>query len=284
MLFRNGRFPSPWKIAQVVLIPKVRKNLNMPSHYRPICLLSAWGKRKRSTVSAIENIKRYVSQADQEGQVTCLISLDVANAFNSVNWNLLKEKVLNLAIPFYIKNTIFDFLKDRFISNKGIEIPYNIGVPQGSCPGPILWNIFINDRLKIDVGTDMAIQAFADDIVILMKASATFHFKQKSIRPLNMVHEWISNHGLSINYDKSKFILITQKRYSHIPSIRMNNKKLVVGVDQSSSQSLGSSFFSCFLVLVGPMGFAACANGITGYSCFIFNMEVRFGIAIVMPI
>ncbi|GIY54780.1 putative 115 kDa protein in type-1 retrotransposable element R1DM [Caerostris darwini] len=120
MLLRNGRFPSPWKIAEVVLIPKVRKKLNMPSHYRPICLLSTWGKlydriivdrliyhlemanyfspnqfgfrRKKSTFSAIENIKRYVSQADGEGQVTCLISLDIANAFNSVSFTLLMRR------------------------------------------------------------------------------------------------------------------------------------------------------------------------------------------------
>ncbi|GIY68078.1 uncharacterized protein CDAR_452961 [Caerostris darwini] len=43
-LLKNGIFPSCWKIARIVLIDKEQKELNHPSHFRPICVLPCWGK------------------------------------------------------------------------------------------------------------------------------------------------------------------------------------------------------------------------------------------------
>ncbi|GIY37428.1 uncharacterized protein CDAR_99671, partial [Caerostris darwini] len=43
-LLERGTFPSIWKTARIALIEKENKELNHPSHFRPICLLPCWGK------------------------------------------------------------------------------------------------------------------------------------------------------------------------------------------------------------------------------------------------
>ena len=43
-LLKIQRFPTDWKIARVVLIPKLRKPIECASTYRPICLLNCLGK------------------------------------------------------------------------------------------------------------------------------------------------------------------------------------------------------------------------------------------------
>lgn len=40
----NGLFPKCWKKAKVVLIPKLDKNLNIVTSYRPISLLPVLGR------------------------------------------------------------------------------------------------------------------------------------------------------------------------------------------------------------------------------------------------
>ncbi|GIY09282.1 retrovirus-related Pol polyprotein from type-1 retrotransposable element R1 [Caerostris darwini] len=106
-----------------------------------------------------------------------------------------------------------------------------MGIPQGSCLGPALWNIFINDLLQIDFGNSVSIQAFADDLIIMMKERATYLFKETSIGPLNIVNKWIQDHRLEINYDKSCYIIASSKKFSHIPSLRINNHKITHSVN-----------------------------------------------------
>ncbi|GIY30943.1 uncharacterized protein CDAR_173531 [Caerostris darwini] len=117
------------------------------------------------------------------GHLTCLISIDMANAFNAVDWNLLKAKIFLLNIPTYLKNIIANFLDNRSVVLHNHFKHYNKGIPQGSCLGPILWNVFLNDFLQLQFGNNIKVQAFADDLLIMIKAPASYCFTN-----LNALH------------------------------------------------------------------------------------------------
>ncbi|GIY37470.1 RNA-directed DNA polymerase from mobile element jockey [Caerostris darwini] len=254
ILLSQGIFPACWKRARIALIPKDNRQLNHPKDFRPICILPCWGKvfdkilaerltflleennilhqsqfgfrKKRSTINALQSIKDCIMAANSQNLVTCLISIYIENAFNSANWPILMTKIDRLPIPGYLKNILFCFLNDRNVSLGGVEQAYNQGVPQGSCLGPILWNIYFNDILDLDLGQDAQVQAFADDLMIILKAPATYHFTTKCIIPLKNIYSWISDNKLKINSNKSTFTIVSSKNYSHIPNIKMGNYKI----------------------------------------------------------
>ncbi|GIX77324.1 uncharacterized protein CDAR_276551 [Caerostris darwini] len=138
-LFSSEHFPHIWKWARIVLIPKKGRALNNPQDFRPICILPCWGevldkiiierlayhlesgkllhdfqyvfRKQKSTINALQHIKDFVLSARNRKHLTCLVSIDMANAFNSVDWTRLKKKISLLAIPEYLKIIIFNFLK-----------------------------------------------------------------------------------------------------------------------------------------------------------------------------
>ncbi|GIY37472.1 uncharacterized protein CDAR_458971 [Caerostris darwini] len=141
LLLGRGIFPDTWKKARIALIEKENKELNHPAHFRPICILPCWGKildkaiaerltfhleqgnilhdsqfgfrRNRSTITAIHSVLEHHKAAEENKQMTCLISLDMSNAFNSVDWDILLKKIFSLNIPFYLKRIIHSFLDAR---------------------------------------------------------------------------------------------------------------------------------------------------------------------------
>jgi len=115
---RNGTFPDNWKTALLVLLRKGAKPLELPSSYRPLCLINSVGKlferllkaritdqlsrtdgisinqygfmRGRSTTQAIKHVMKIVNRVGSgqlyNRKLCALASLDVANAFNSAPW------------------------------------------------------------------------------------------------------------------------------------------------------------------------------------------------------
>ncbi|XP_025157708.1 uncharacterized protein LOC112589298 [Harpegnathos saltator] len=112
---RERRFPPVWGRANVVLLRKEGKPEGTPSAYRPICLLDEAGKlferviaarlvehmsrigpnlddgqygfrEGRSTVDAIRRLRSLSEAIVQEGGVAVAVSLDIANAFNTLPW------------------------------------------------------------------------------------------------------------------------------------------------------------------------------------------------------
>ncbi|GIX87709.1 putative 115 kDa protein in type-1 retrotransposable element R1DM [Caerostris darwini] len=154
--------------------------------------------------------------------MTCLISIDMADAFNSVDWNLLKAKISLLTIPAYLKSILFDFLQDRSVSFNRHSKVYNKGIPQGFSLGPMLWNIFVNDLLETDFGPRTRVQAFADDILIMIQAPASYCFRNVSREALSKLDLWTKANDMTVNHSKCAFTILSSRNYSHILSIKLD--------------------------------------------------------------
>lgn len=244
-----GKFPTAWKKAQVVLIPKSNKPPDDPSAYRPICLLPTWGKvldrlltsrltahleenhilspkqhgfrRNNSTTKALQRIMDKIQENKEAGLINTLISIDLKNAFNSVDWTIIKNKLSLLNLDNNTKATILDFLSQRSVSMNNSEHNYEVGVPQGSSLGPVLWNLMLNDLLEEDLGDGVHIQAYADDIMLLVGTKRVYHITEKVKHPLDKIEHWIERNKLRINTEKSTYIILHNK-VTRLPTVKIN--------------------------------------------------------------
>lgn len=101
-------------------------------------------RQNRSAVDVLHEVERYISESKRVSQYSCLISLDVNNAFNSARWTDLLRLLAERDVP----SDLDSFLWNRSIISNTNEHYFNVGVPQGSCLEPILWLVLINSLLK----------------------------------------------------------------------------------------------------------------------------------------
>jgi len=181
---REAVFPSAWKIARLVLLRKEGKPEDDTSAYRPICLLDEAGKvferiiaerlrmyldesnglssdqygfrRGHSTTDAIMRVRNIVRDVTGEGGVVLAISLDVANAFNSLPWSIIREALDDKGVPPYLRRILDSYLDNRqlcYVGRGGCfrTVRVTCGVPQGSVLGPTLWNIGYDAVLRADL-------------------------------------------------------------------------------------------------------------------------------------
>ena len=87
------------------------------------------------------------------------------------------------------------------------------GVPQGSTLGPLLFLMYANDLPCI---SNFTTKLFADDTVLTMTNSCitTLHLQYDVNKELTKIDEWMRLNKLSLNYNKSKYMLITKKTIS----------------------------------------------------------------------
>ena len=79
------------------------------------------------------------------------------------------------------------------------------GVPQGSVLGPLLFLIYINDLPN--VSKSVAFYLFADDTNIYFEASDLFTLQKVLNRELRHVKKWLDANKLSLNIDKTNFVV-----------------------------------------------------------------------------
>ena len=166
------------------------------------------------------------------GHYVCGVFVDLEKAFDTVNHNILCEKLNYYGLRGNVNKLIQSYLGNRkqYVSLNGIDSEtknLNCGVPQGSSLGPLLFLLYINDfRLCLDV-TESG--HFADDTFIMYCSKKLKSIETIVNTELKLVSKWLRLNKLSLNSDKTKLIFFHSKRhtlnYDGI-SIKFNGKKL----------------------------------------------------------
>ena len=174
---RSGKFPARYKRAQVLpLLKKAGLDTSSPANYRPISNLSTVSKilerlvlaRLRPHLHGSANFSQYQSAyraghstetalldvldgvytAADDKEVSVLIGLDLSAAFDTVDHSLLIDR---LQSEFGVTDTPLDWLRsylsdrEQFVKigqHQSDAVPLDVGVPQGSVLGPLLFAVY----------------------------------------------------------------------------------------------------------------------------------------------
>ena len=242
--FSEGVFPNELKIAQVSPIYKA-KDAMLFSNYRPISLLSIFSKileklmynrlldflnknnilnkyqfgfrNNHSTYMALVILLENLRNALDNGECAIGIFLDFQKAFDTVDHDILLDKLY----MYGIRDTTLDWFSS-YLSNRYQYVVYNdckseckkiqCGVPQGSVLGPLLFLIFINDLPSVSK-LFMPI-LFADDTNLFCTGDDLDLLVDKINVEMTNVYAWVKANKLSLNVDKTNFMLFTPKRWS----------------------------------------------------------------------
>ena len=187
-------WPKAWKTSNVVPVHK-KGGKSEVKNYRPVSLLPVLSKVVETIVASrvTEHLEKHhllctrqfgfrqgrsaadlhllltseLSAALDQGKKNAVVALDIEGAFDRVWHEALVTKLRAAGIDGALLPLLKDYLRDRqlkvTVGGRESEVqPIRAGVPQGSCLGPLLWNIYINDLLHLIPRT----KAYADDVTL----------------------------------------------------------------------------------------------------------------------
>ena len=146
------------------------------------------------------------------GELNCVVFLDVRKVFDSINHEILLDKMHNF---FGITGTQLKWFESylnirvqQCLINGQLSSPKTItcGVPKGSIMGPLLFLLYINDMpdsLSYSVSS-----LYADGTEIYASSNNCDDLVDKINFDLQNIHKWMIENKLQTHSNKSKHIFI----------------------------------------------------------------------------
>ena len=248
----TGCFPDILKIAEVIPLYKSGSK-NLCSNYHPISILSPFSKifekclhiqlnnyfiqnnilnknqygfiKHSSTNDAVVDAYNEFLVNLNKKQVTCAMFLDLSKAFDCLNHNILLKKLEKYGIRGLPLKLFQSYLSNRqqFTIVNGVPsdmMKITCGVPQGSTLGPLLFIIYTND---LPQATKLQVRLFADDTNLTASHHSENLLEKIVNTELQKISNWMKINKLSINYNKTEYIMITTKRRRAKFNLKINN-------------------------------------------------------------
>ena len=171
---------------------------------------------KHSTETCLTHLSDSIIQGCDKGLHTGMILIDLQKAFDTINYDILLDKMVFLKFSPSTISWFRSYLTSRsFIVNvdSAFSEPADLvcGVPQGSILGPLLFLIYINDLPQAVKDSD--IRLYADDTCISFVHKSVKVIEEKLNQDFNSLCDWFLDNKLSIHFgeDKTKTILFSPK-------------------------------------------------------------------------
>jgi len=250
---QEGIFPDALKIAKISPIYKNKCKTDI-KNYRPISVLPVISKifekvfysrlyahfvsnnllsqnqygfqALRNTEHALLKFTGDVMDGFDSGNVTVATFMDLSKAFDCVNHEILIGKLQHYGVSSVDKSWVKSYLHDRkhlvsWNKQSSSVSTLNIGVPQGSILGPLLFLIYINDIVNSSDGLSFVL--FADDTTVYSTGKNLNDTIANMNNQLINISNWFTSNKLTLNVDKTQ-VMIFSRRKIPIPNTQVELK------------------------------------------------------------
>ena len=240
----QGTFPQELKLANVIPLYK-SGDPQVFNNYRPVSLLPTLSqlfekvmytrlisflethkilicnqfgfRRSHSSYMALMVMINEITRALENGEHVVGIFLDFSKAFDTVNHDVLLNKLNHYGVRGNALEWFTSYLSDRrqYVTYNGCSSStkyIKCGVPQGSILGPLLFLLYINDLQRV-CNSSIPI-LFADDTNLFYKSTDKHFLEEQINKELKQVSMWLKVNKLSLNVSKTHFIIFTRKKKS----------------------------------------------------------------------
>ena len=234
-IYANRQFPTSWKTAIIIPIPKPNKDHSDPLNHRPISLTSCLCKlfekmvnqrlvwyleknqciqpvqsgfrRNRSTTDCLVSFTHDVQQAIIYGNHTLVVFFDLTKAYDMAWKHGILVKLHHFGLRGNLPIFISNFLQDRKLKVKvgnSISAPEHIpqGVPQGSVLSCTLFAIAI-DCITEQIPSTVKSCLYVDDFTIYCSSKDLERAKRRMQMAINNLQDWCLKTGFKFSIDKT---------------------------------------------------------------------------------
>ena len=259
----TGKFPKDWKMARLSPIYKKGSKLE-PGNYRPVSVLPVVSKfieriahnqlynyltennllckqqsgfrQKHSCQTSLHRLTEYFYDKLHEGKVIGMIALDLRKAFDTVNHDILLQKLSFYGIKGKNNQWFRSYLSDRIqvcsvFNNQSEPSRVTCGVPQGSILGPLLFILYVNDMPACFTKSEVNI--YADDTAFYYCDFNVCNVKAVLQAEFISVSGWLCANKLSLHIGKTNSMLIcNRQKLAHLDTTEIDISKDGESIEQ----------------------------------------------------
>jgi hypothetical protein len=218
-VFKKGNKKTFDNYRPIALLPAINKIIekffayriqNFLTKYKIISTKQFGFQKKKGTTEALKFLNDEIAKALNEGKFIGTILIDLQKAFDTINREIILQKLNTVGLRGKILEILKSYLNSRKsyvrIENKlseQLECPD--GVPQGSILGPLLFLIYVND---IGDGNLDRFILFADDI-FLYSFETNYELMIANLqKSFNEISGWCVKNEVFINEEKTMMMEI----------------------------------------------------------------------------